>query len=52
MVNRENQKEREIDKILLLMSQPLTRLILSVLAGLDPGRIPNNLFDQRNSSNN
>lgn len=32
----ENQKERELDKLLLLLSQPLTRLILSVLAGLDP----------------
>ncbi|MFQ5832392.1 MAG: hypothetical protein ACE5H4_06805 [Candidatus Thorarchaeota archaeon] len=32
----ENQKEKELDELLLLLSQPLTRLILSVLAGLDP----------------
>ncbi len=32
----ENRKEKELDKLLLLLSQPLTRLILSVLAGLDP----------------
>ena len=33
----EGQEERELDKLLLLLSQPMTRLILSVLAGVDPG---------------
>ncbi len=32
----ENRKEKELDKLLLLLSQPLTILILTVLAGLDP----------------
>ena len=36
MVNEHEPKEEELDKLLLLLSQPLTRLILSVLAGLDP----------------
>ncbi len=31
----ENRKEKELDKLLLLLSQPLTILILTVLAGLD-----------------
>lgn len=35
-MSSEGQEERELDKLLLLLSQPLTRLILSVLAGVDP----------------
>lgn len=36
-MNGEGQDERELDKLLLLLSKSLTRLILSVLAGVDPG---------------
>ena len=32
----EAQREKELDELLLLLSKPLTRLILSVLTGKDP----------------
>jgi len=35
-VNKREQTEDELDKLLLLLSKPLTRLILSVLTGKDP----------------
>lgn len=45
MVSSEGQEERELDKLLLLLSQPLTRLILSVLAGVDPGLHADKVLD-------
>jgi hypothetical protein len=45
-VNKNELTEEELDKLLLVLSKPLTRLILSVLAGIDPDCIQNNLSEQ------
>lgn len=37
-MNSDDQKDKELDRIFLLLSQPLTIYILSVLSGIDPGR--------------
>ncbi|MFX1368178.1 MAG: hypothetical protein ACFFAY_06255 [Promethearchaeota archaeon] len=36
-MNKREPTEEELDKLLLVLSKPLTRLILSVLSGRDPG---------------
>jgi hypothetical protein len=51
-VKSEEQREKELDKLLLLLSKPLTRLILSVLDGKDPGRVQNKLSRRTGSSEN
>jgi hypothetical protein len=35
-VNKNEQTEEELDELLLILSKPLTRLILTVLSGIDP----------------
>jgi len=45
MMNSDNQKEMELDRLLLLLSRPLTRFILSTLAGIDPGHFQNKVLD-------
>jgi hypothetical protein len=50
-VSSENHEERELDRLLLVLSQPLTRLILSVLAGVDPGIDTRNVPLEINHSN-
>ncbi|MHA1936649.1 MAG: hypothetical protein ACXACD_07150 [Candidatus Thorarchaeota archaeon] len=52
MVNKDEQTEEELDKLLLLLSKPLTRLILSVLDGKDPDRVQNKLSRRTGSSEN
>jgi hypothetical protein len=51
-MNQHKQTEEELDKLLLVLSKPLTRLILSVLIGKDPGRIENKSSTKTKSSEN
>jgi hypothetical protein len=50
MVNKDEQKEEELDKLLLVLSNPLTRLILSVLSGKDPSPVRHKLSERTKSS--
>lgn len=51
-MNKDEKTEEAFDKILLLLSKPLTRLILSVLSGKDPGFARNRLSKRTDSSGN
>lgn len=35
-MNKETKTEEELDRLLEVLSKPLTRLILTVLSGVDP----------------
>ena len=45
-MNKDEQTEEELDKLLMVLAEPLTRLILLVLSGMDPGEVQNNLSKQ------
>ncbi|MFW9845671.1 MAG: hypothetical protein ACFFD6_02900 [Candidatus Thorarchaeota archaeon] len=49
-MNKHEQAEAELDKLLLVLSKPLTRLILSILSGKDPGLAQNRLSERVDSS--
>ena len=45
-MNKDEQTEEELDKLLMVLAEPLTRLILLVLSGMDPGKVQCNLSEK------
>ena len=43
------EKDRE-DRLLTILAKPLTRLILSILFGLDPGRMSEDILEEMMSN--
>jgi hypothetical protein len=49
-VNKNEQTEEELDELLLVLSKPLTRLVLAILSGIDPGCSQYSVSEQEESS--
>jgi hypothetical protein len=49
-VTNNKKKEEELDRLLIVLSKPLTGLILSVLLGIDPRGTQSNLSEKKTTS--